>query len=71
MTLVVADKPGVLSKITSEIAQLGGDIIALGTFYSEPKENAVLMIKVKGVPKDKLVTAMNTINAQVSDIRDL
>jgi len=71
LTLAVADKPGVLSQITGVIAGLGGDITTLGTFYSSPGPKGLLLIKVRGVPKEQLVNAMEAIQAHVTDVRDV
>lgn len=71
MTLAVADQPGVLSQITAAIAGLGGDINTLGTFYNLPDPNRLLLIKVKGVPKEQLIKAMEAVQARVIDVRDV
>ncbi len=71
LTLAVADKPGTLSQITGAIAALGGDITTLGTFYSTPGDKGLLLIKVKGVPKETLVKAMEAIQARVTDVRNV
>ncbi len=71
LALTVADKPGVLSKITGAIAALGGDIIALGTFCGHLEKECQLMVKVKGVTKSALIEAMETIQAHVVDARTL
>jgi acetoin utilization protein AcuB len=71
LTLSVTDKPGTLSQITGVIAGLGGDITALGTFYSAPDAKGLLLIKVKGVPKETLVNALEAIQAHVTDVRDV
>ncbi len=71
LTLSVEDKPGILSQVTGTIANLGGDIVALGTFYCDPGDNGLLMIKVQSVPKDTLTKAMEDVNAHVMDVRDL
>jgi acetoin utilization protein AcuB len=74
ITFGVHDEPGVLSKITSEIATLGGDIITLGTFCEEGancEEEGILMIKVSGVDKIVLVKMMEEIGAKVQDVREV
>lgn len=71
LTLSVRDKPGILSNITGTIAALGGDIIALGTFYGEERSEGILMLKVCGVQQDALIKAMEAINTQVKDVRTM
>jgi acetoin utilization protein AcuB len=72
ITFGVHDEPGVLSKITGAIAELGGDIITLGTFCEEGadcEEEGILMIKVTGVEGTLLVKTMEEIGAKVQDVR--
>ncbi len=74
ITFGVHDEPGVLSKITSAIAELGGDIITLGTFCEEGadcEEEGILMIKVTGVERTLLVKTMEEIGAKVQDVREV
>jgi len=73
ITLSVEDKPGILSQITGTIAGLGGDIIALGTFYGKDEhcEYGTLMIKISGMDKDAFIKAMEEIQAEFIDIREV
>jgi acetoin utilization protein AcuB len=72
LTMTVRDEPGALSRITGTIAELQGDIIALGTFYAqEACEEGLLMLKVRGVERDTLVQAMEDLEAHVDDVREL
>lgn len=69
ITLGVEDKPGILSKIAGAIAAIGGDIVALGTFYSDEHHHGHLVIKVCCVDKQALVTAMEETGVTVLDVR--
>ncbi len=69
LTLHLVDEPGALSRIAGSIAALGGDIIALGTFH-QPDGGGALMVKVRGVARGDLITAMEAINMQVVDARE-
>ena len=70
ITIRVHDEPGALSRIAGAIADIGGDIVALGTFYSdEQSHHGTLVVKVRGVNEDILVTAMKEIDARVLDLR--
>ncbi|MBN2006031.1 MAG: CBS domain-containing protein [Anaerolineae bacterium] len=71
LTLKVQDQPGVLSRICGAIANLGGDIIALGTFPGEDRQESLLMVKVRGVPVQKLRDTMEAVAAHVVDVREL
>ncbi len=73
ITLKVHDEPGMLSRITGAIAALGGDIITLGTFYGEASEDeeGKLVIKVCGITKEDLTEAIQNIEAEIQDIREV
>jgi acetoin utilization protein AcuB len=58
LTMLVPEKKGELATIAGAIAELGGNISALGTFLGEDKSNRLLTIKVEGVARDKLVDRM-------------
>lgn len=68
LTLHLVDEPGALSRITGNIAALGGDIVALGTFHQLDGGGA-MMVKVRGVERDALVSAMEAIGIEVADVR--
>ena len=69
LTIHVHDEPGTLSRIAGAIAAIGGDIVALGTFYSEQQRHGNLVIKVCCIGKDALVGAMDGIGVEVVDVR--
>ena len=60
LTLQTPNRKGVLATITSQIAQIGGDIISLGTFLGEDPTKGLLTVKVAGVSQDQLVKALET-----------
>ncbi|MBN2390787.1 MAG: CBS domain-containing protein [Anaerolineae bacterium] len=68
LALHLVDEPGALSRITGSIAALGGDIVALGTFH-QPDGGGAMMVKVRGVERDALVSAMEAIDIEVADVR--
>lgn len=70
MTVLVPKAPGELAKLTKAIFELGGDIIALGTFEGENSENGKITVKVTGVKRDDLVAAITPCVIKVVDVRD-
>ena len=62
--------PGQIAKITREIFELGGDIVALGTFLGENSETGRITIKVDGIDKDRLVAAITPHVLSVVDVRE-
>ena len=69
LTMLVPDEKGVLAKVTSEIADLGGNIVSLGTFLGEDPTNALLTIKVQDVEEEDLVKAMEPLAMEMVDVR--
>lgn len=70
LTVEAPDKPGVLGLITSKIAELGGDIVALGTFRGDDRTHSIITLKVCGVDQTALTQAMEGLSAKVVDIRE-
>ncbi|MCS7286331.1 MAG: CBS and ACT domain-containing protein [Anaerolineae bacterium] len=71
LTLLVPEAKGVLASLTGTIAELGGNIIALGTFKGEDPTNRIVTIKVEDVNKDKLLNAIRSQILEVLDVREL
>ena len=69
VTLQVEDQPGILRDITGAITSIGGDIITLGTFYSPDGSHGTLVVKVNGVDKKVLVSALEALGANIADVR--
>ena len=69
LTMLVPDEKGVLAKVTGEIAELGGNIVSLGTFLGEDPTNALLTIKVQDVEEKELVKAMEPLAMEMVDVR--
>jgi acetoin utilization protein AcuB len=69
LTMLVLDEKGVLAKVTGAIAELGGNIVSLGTFLGEDPTNALLTIKVQDVEEKDLVKAMEPLAMEIVDVR--
>jgi len=70
LTLLLPEVKGTLAKITTAIAQKGGNIIALGTFLGEDPTNSLVTIKVADVPKDTLVETLKPLVVAMIDARE-
>ena len=70
LTMLVPEEKGILASLTAEIAQLGGNILALSTFLGEDPTNRMITVKVEHVPQDKLVTIMEALGMEVVDVRE-
>jgi acetoin utilization protein AcuB len=70
LTLQVPNRKGVLASLTGQIAQMGGDIISLGTFLGEDPTEGLLTVKVAEVSRDQLVGALETSEMRLVDVRE-
>jgi len=69
ITLLVPEQPGILAGITKTIAEMGGNIVALGTFLGEDPTNRLITIKVEGVEQEQLTLAMESLGHEIVDVR--
>jgi acetoin utilization protein AcuB len=69
VSMLVPEQPGVLADITRAIADMGGNIISLGTFLGEDPTNRLITIKVAGLPEDQLVAEMKALALEIEDAR--
>jgi acetoin utilization protein AcuB len=70
LTALVTNVPGELAKLTKAIYELGGNIVALGTFLGESTENREVTLKVEGVTPQALREVVEPIVDRVVDIRE-
>jgi len=70
LTLRIPERMGEMARITTAIAQLGGNILALGTFLGDDPTTAIVTVKVVDVPADHLEVAMQELDLEVVDIRE-
>jgi acetoin utilization protein AcuB len=69
LSMLVPEQPGILADITRAIADMGGNIISLGTFLGEDPTNRLITVKVADVPEDQLVAEMKTLALEIEDAR--
>jgi acetoin utilization protein AcuB len=69
VTVSVPDKPGELASLTKAVQDLGGNIIALGTFMGESPSKGLVTFKVEGVKMDALKKAIRPLVDKIIDIR--
>lgn len=67
---LVPDVPGELAGLTKAIFDVGGNIVALGTFLGESSENREISLKVAGVDAQNLETAITPFVEKFIDIRE-
>ena len=69
LTAIIPEKIGELADVTRVIAQEGGNVVALGTFFGEESTNRILTIKVEGVTEERLRTLVEPYVIKVTDLR--
>jgi len=70
LTMLVPEQKGVLAQITGEIAQMGGNIVSLGTFLGEDPTNRLVTVKAADVSKKELTAAMEALGMEMVDVRE-
>lgn len=71
VTVLVTEKPGELARLTQKIFELGGNIIALGTFLGENTANRKITFKISGIDQTKLIEGITPLVEEIEDIREI
>lgn len=61
VTLLVPERKGILAQVTSKIAEIGGNIISLGTAMGEDPTTSMLILRVSEVPEEVLLSALRSL----------
>ncbi len=61
LTLIVPEQKGVLAKVTGKIAEIGGNIISIGTAAGEDPTTSMIILRVADVSEEALVAAMESL----------
>jgi acetoin utilization protein AcuB len=70
ITMLIPEEKGMLASLTGEIAAMGGNVLALGTFMGEDPTNRMVTAKVADVPSEKLVAIMEALGMEILDVRE-
>jgi len=70
LTLLVPNKHGMLASLAGTVANMGGDILALGTFADKSPERGLLTLKVRGVERQAVLDALKPLGIEVLDVRE-
>lgn len=69
ITLEHPERKGEMARITSTIAKLGGNILALGSVMTDDPTTSIVTFKVGDVSSEELQTAMLNLGLNILDIR--
>ena len=70
LTLRIPERMGEMARITTAIARLGGNILALGSFMGDDPTMGIVTVKVVDVPADQLERAMQELGLEILDSRE-
>jgi acetoin utilization protein AcuB len=70
LTLRIPERMGEMARITTAIARLGGNILALGSFLGDDPTTGIVTVKVVDVPADQLERAMQDLGLEILDCRE-
>ncbi len=71
LTVQVPTGSGTLAKLAGKITELGGLILSVGSMDRETDGAREIVVKVKGVTKDRLISALESIGDHVVDAREV
>lgn len=71
LTLKVPSGSGTLARLSQAIYEAGGVIVSVGSLDKESAKERELIIKVRGVGKDKIVSALEALGDHVVDAREV
>ncbi len=70
LSFQLEDRPGALSELAKAVAEIGANIVALGTFQGESVVDQSIVLKVSGVDRETIVNAVKPHIKVLQDVRD-
>lgn len=71
VTIKVPEAKGVLARLTQELANRGGNIVALGTFWGDDPTNRQIAFKVQQIDRAAMEEIVKNLGAELVDIREM
>ncbi|MBN1953443.1 MAG: CBS domain-containing protein [Anaerolineae bacterium] len=68
VTVTIPERVGSLAQLANCIAQVGGNIHSLGTFWGEGPQDRILAFRVEGVDREELVASLESNDIQIRHI---
>jgi len=68
LTMTVPEQVGILARITSHTAALGGNIHSLGTFWDKQHRDRVVVLRVEGIDEETARQALAEDGIEVLDV---
>jgi acetoin utilization protein AcuB len=70
VTVKMREGKGVLARLTHEVAERGGDIVSLGTFWSNSLSDRGIVFKVQDLDRQAVEALIQNLGGDILDIRD-
>ncbi|MDR0315834.1 MAG: CBS and ACT domain-containing protein [Treponema sp.] len=70
ITLNFSEKPGQFGKLTSAIAEKGGNIVSLVSFEGDDLSHRRATLKITGLSREEVEAAAKTVEAEIEHIRE-
>lgn len=71
LTLIVPERVGILADLSREIANLKGNIVALGAFQGDDPAHRLITVKIQDVDKEAMMTALEAVGVELQDVREV
>lgn len=69
LSVLMANRPGQIAKVSQAIFEIGGNIVALGAIAGDDLSNSLVTLKVVGPSQEQLKTTLEPLVEQLKDIR--
>jgi len=70
LTLNIPWRVGMLAEVARAIANIGGDILAMGTFKGDDPAHAILTLKVQYVSQEQILGALKGVEVQIKNVQE-
>jgi len=68
VTIVIPEQVGSLARVVDRIAELGGNIHSLGTFWGERPEDRIIAFRVERVDRETLLEALRGLGIEICHV---
>jgi acetoin utilization protein AcuB len=70
LTLTVPERVGMLADVSRQVADLGGNFVALGTFRGDDPAHSIITLKVQNAPRQALLEALEDLGVEVKNVQE-
>ncbi len=68
ITVMIPEAVGSLAKVTSHVAELGGNIHSLGTFWGKGPEERLIAFRLEGVDRETILPVLEADGIQIMNV---